>query len=202
MCSLVLVWAATGFTAPRPPVGTAAFRLRMQAGGPAGRIALIWNSPEPFVYETLYGGAEQAPLGRSALRFETFAQALALGRKLQVASPRIQYNVYEIGEGTMELKGSYPKSVNAEGARVRFRRRTPRTGGADDGTLLGVGGMGDDIWRELIERDGWGSLDDAWSKFRRELELSRDEIEAVDEQGNRIDFGADVDPEDDDPIYD
>lgn len=191
MGPLVLVCAAAGF------------HLRMQAGGPAGRIALIWNSPEPFVYETLYGGAEQAPFGRSALRFETFAQALALGRKLQVASPRIQYNVYEIlPEGTMELKGSFPKSVNAEGARVRFRRRTPRTGGADDGTLLGVGGMGDDIWRELIERDGWGSLDDAWSKFRRELELSRDEIEAVDEQGNRIDFGADVDPEDDDPIYD
>ena len=79
---------------------------------------------------------------------------------------------------------------------MKFRRRAPRTGGANDETVLGVGGMGDDIWRELLERDGWGALDDAWSKFRRELELGRG-IEAVDEDGNRINLGGDYDDEDD-----
>lgn len=200
--AIAAVWAAAfhashALSPPHVlPHAPRAAPLRLQAGG---RIALIWHSPEPFVYETLYGGAEQAPLGRSAQRFATLDQALALGKKLQAASPRISYTVYKLGDGTMELKGSYPKRVNAEGAKVRFRRRTPRTGGADDGTLLGVGGMGDDIWRELMARDGWGALDDAWSAFRRELELGRG-IEAVDEQGNKVDFGGDED--DDDPVYD
>ena len=44
----------------------------------------------------------------------------------------------------MRVLGSFPKRVNVDGARIRFKRRQPRTGGADD-TLLGVSGMGDDV---------------------------------------------------------
>jgi hypothetical protein len=111
-------------------------------------FALVWYSPAPFVYETLYGGAAQAPLGRSAVRVSTLVQAHALGRKLSQSAPSVTYNVYKLAGSEMELKGSYPKGVNAAGARIKFRRRRPPLGGADD-SLLGVGGMGDDIWREV-----------------------------------------------------
>jgi len=114
---------------------------------------------------------------------------MALGRKLVVASPDVSYSVFKLVDGAMELKGSFPKNVNVEGARIKFRRRRPPTGGADD-SLLGVGGMGDDIWRELMERDAWGSLDEAWSTFRRELELGRG-IDVVDESGQKLDLGGD-----------
>ena len=180
-----------GLALPRGPR-----HIVMQA---APLFALILNTPAPFVYETSYGGAEQAPLGVSAFRFATLAQALALGRKLEAASPTAAtYSVFKLADGEMTLKGRYPKRVNAEGAKVRFRKRRPRTGGADD-SLLGVGGMGDDIWRELMERAEWSSIDEAWSSFRKELELGRD-IEIVDERGEPLDFGGD--PDDDDPEYD
>jgi len=94
----------------------------------------------------------------------------------------------------------FPKRINAKGAKVKFRRRKPRTGGAGD-SLLGVGGMGDDIWRELLERDNWGSVDEAWAKFRKELELGCD-IDVVDEQGNTVDLGGDYGADDDKPVYD
>jgi hypothetical protein len=55
--------------------------------------------------------------------------------------------------------------------------------------------------RELLEKEGWGSIDDAWAKLRRELELGR-EIEVVDEQGNAVDLGGDYGDEDKDPEYD
>ena len=48
--------------------------------------------------------------------------------------------------------------------------------------------MGDDIWRELVTKDNWDSVDDAWAAFRKQLELGR-EIEVVDENGERIQFG-------------
>ena len=54
--------------------------------------------------------------------------------------------------------------------------------------FVGVGGMGDDIWRELVTKDNWDSVDDAWAAFRKQLELGR-EIEVVDENGERIQFG-------------
>ena len=46
------------------------------------------------------------------------------------------------------------------------------------------------IWRELMERDGWGSVDEAWSQFRQQLELGR-ELEIVDENGDPLDLGGD-----------
>ena len=39
----------------------------------------------------------------------------------------------------MRLKGTYPKGVNAQDARIKFRKRKPKLGGADE-SLLGVGG--------------------------------------------------------------
>ena len=63
-----------------------------------------------------------------------------------------------------------------------------------------VGGMGDDVWRGLMERDAFGSIDDAWSKFRRELELGRG-LEVVDENGDKLDLGGDY-ADDEDPEYD
>ena len=172
--------------------------LRMQTSGPL--FVLMWYTPQPIIYETLYGGAEQCAFGRHAMRFNTKLQAMTLGGKLVKACDRVTYSVYKLGDGEMKLLGSYPKPINFEGARVKFRRRQPRTGGADDGTLLGVGGMGDDIWRELIERDASGSLDEAWSRFRKELELGRG-LEVVDENGNKMDVGGDF-ADDDDPEYD
>ena len=168
---------------------------RLQLGGPP-RFVLMWFTPNPFVYETLYGGAEMCELGRYTARLATKQQALALGANMLKANADVTYSVYKLGDGDMKLLSSFPKGVNAEGARVKFRRRTPKTGGADDGTLLGVGGMGDDIWRELMERDAMGSIDEAWSRFRKELEMGR-ELEIVDENGDKIDPGGDYPDEDD-----
>ena len=164
------------------------------------RFVLMWYTPRPFVFETLYGGAEQCALGRHTVRLSTKLQAITLGKNMVKACDQVTYSVYKLSEGDMRLLGSYPKGVNVEGARVKFRRRQPRTGGADDGTLLGVGGMGDDVWRELMERDAFGSIDEAWSKFRRELELGRG-LEVVDENGDKLDVGGDY-ADDEDPEYD
>ena len=123
----------------------------------------------------------------------SLSQALAQGRRLEAGSDAVSYSIFELdkNDGSMQLKGSYPKKVNVDGAKVKFRRRTAKKGFGD--TLLGaggVGGMGDDVWRELLERENWGEIDDAWAKFRRELELGR-EFDVVDEQGDTVDFGAD-----------
>ncbi|KAL3919739.1 MAG: hypothetical protein SGPRY_005524 [Prymnesium sp.] len=146
-------------------------------------FAIVWSSECPFVYETLYGGAEEAASGRGAVRTSTLVQALTLGKRLVSSQPNLTYNIYKLMDGTMQLMGSYPKRVNAEGAVIRFRRRRPRSGGADD-NLLGIGGMGDDVWRELMEGTR-SSVDDAWTAFRKTLELG-DEIEIIDEQGNPL----------------
>ena len=127
----------------------------------------------------------------------------------------------------MRLKGTYPKGVNAQDARIKFRKRKPKLGGADE-ALLGVGGsewpplehathrrsdpkgwltlysprawsVGDDIWRELVERDNRDDVDEAWTAFRKQLELGR-EIEVVDENGDRIEYGDY--PDEEDPEYD
>ena len=165
-------------------------------------FALIFYSPTPFVYETPYGGAERALAGRQALRFNTKLQAMSTGEKLLRAQPAVTYSVYKLtSDQGMILQGEFPKRVNAEGAVVKFRRRRPPTGGSDDGTLLGVGGMGDDVWRELLERSEWDTLDDAWSTFRKEvLELGRG-LEIVDENGDPLDVGG-IDYPDEDGIYD
>ena len=55
------------------------------------------------------------------------------------------------------------------------------------------------IWRELLERDGRGTLDDAWSTFRKQLELGR-ELEIVDERGDPIELGGDYPDDDDEPF--
>ena len=55
------------------------------------------------------------------------ALALALTLTLTLTSPN------------PNIKGAYPKGVNAQDARIKFRKRKPRLGGADE-TLLGVGG--------------------------------------------------------------
>lgn len=162
-------------------------------------FSLMWFSPEPFVYETSYGGADKSPMGRSVERFRTLHQALAFGKKLEASMPMITYSIYKMQDGNMEIKGTYPKKVNADGARIKFRKRKPPTGGADD-ALLGVGGMGDDVWRELLERENWGSIDDAWAEFRKQLELGR-EIEVIDSStGERVEEGDY--PDDEDPEYD
>ena len=59
--------------------------------------------------------------------------------------------------------------------------------------------VGDDIWRELVERDNRDDVDEAWSAFRKQLELGR-EIEVVDENGDRIEYGDY--PDEEDPEYD
>ena len=188
-----LVLLSPRLPSPRVPVS------QMQVGG-TPQFVLMWYTPQPIVYETLYGGAEQCALGRHTVRLSTKLQAITLGKKLVKACDRVTYSVYKLDGVDMRLLGSYPKGVNFEGARIKFRRRQPKTGGADDGTLLGVGGMGDDVWRELMERDGFGSLDEAWSKFRKELELGRG-LEIVDENGDKIDIGGDY-ADDEDPEYD
>lgn len=177
-----------------PPCAQEAGEVRRIGGPPL--FVLMWLSPAPFVYETLYGGADESPAGRQAVRLNTKAQALALGKNLAKSNPAITYSLYKLDGGDMLLQSSFPKTVNVEGARVKFRRRRPRTGGSNDETLLGVGGMGDDVWRELLEKDAMGELDVAWSKFRRELELGRD-LEVVDERGDQIDVGGDYEDEDD-----
>ena len=42
-------------------------------------------------------------------------------------------------DSSLRLKGTYPKGVNAQDARIKFRKRKPKLGGADE-ALLGVGG--------------------------------------------------------------
>ena len=59
--------------------------------------------------------------------------------------------------------------------------------------------VGDDIWRELVERDNRDDVDEAWTAFRKQLELGR-EIEVVDENGDRIEYGDY--PDEEDPEYD
>ena len=59
--------------------------------------------------------------------------------------------------------------------------------------------VGDDIWRELMERDNRDDVDEAWTAFRKQLELGR-EIEVVDENGDRIEYGDY--PDEEDPEYD
>ena len=59
--------------------------------------------------------------------------------------------------------------------------------------------VGDDIWRELVERDNRDDVDEAWSAFRKQLELGR-EIEVVDENGDRIEYGDY--PDEEEPEYD
>ena len=173
---------------------------RLQAIGGPPSFVLMWYSSEPFVYETMYGGAERALAGRSVQRFSTKAQALAMGRNLLKSAPGVTYSVYRLADGDMLLENSFPKRINVEGARIKFRRRKPKSGGADD-SLLGVGGMGDDVWRELIERDSWGSLDEAWSRFRKELELGR-ALEVVDENGEAIELGGDYPIDEEEEDYD
>ena len=96
----------------------------------------------PFVYESLYGGAEMCELGRHTVRLSTKQQALTLGSKMRkgnaavqsrcgrglgegAASPRlpvraqVTYSVYKLGDGEMRLLGSYPKGVNADGICAR-----------------------------------------------------------------------------------
>ena len=181
--------------------------LRMQAG-PSFEprvtswvpiFTLMWFSPEPFIYETPYSGAERSPAGRSVVRLSTLAQALAFGKKLEANNPSVTYSIYKMEDSKMQLKGTYPKAVNVQDARIKFRKRTPRLGGSNDETVLGVGGMGDDIWRELVTRDNWDSIDDAWAAFRKQLELGR-EIEVVDENGERVQFGDY--PDDESPEFD
>ena len=46
------------------------------SGGSDGRFAVIWSTPEAFIYEALGGFAERAPAGRGALRTNTLAQVL------------------------------------------------------------------------------------------------------------------------------
>ena len=56
-----------------------------------------------------------------------------------------------------------------------------------------------DIWRELMEKDNRDDVDEAWTAFRKQLELGR-EIEVVDENGDRIEYGDY--PDEEDPEYD
>ena len=177
------------FTAPRTSVVVCrdpTYKPQVSSWVPI--FTLMWFSTEAFVYETPYGGAERSPAGRSVVRLSTLAQCVAFGKKLEASAPSVTYSIYKMENSNMRLKGTYPKTVNAEDARIRFRKRQPRLGGANDETVLGVGGMGDDIWRELVTKDNWDSVDDAWAAFRKQLELGR-EIEVVDENGERIQFG-------------
>jgi hypothetical protein len=180
------------------PRGTLRGSIAMQFGEPP-KVVLIWSASTPFRYEALGGFVEWCETGRSAQRLSTLAQAHSLGKLLLKAEPSVTYSIYKLGDGEMSLQGSYPKKVNAEGARIKFRRRKPRLGGADD-QQLGVGGMGDDVWRELMQRDAQGDIDDAWSKFRRELELGRG-LDVVDENGDPIDVGG-IDYDGEEDVYD
>ena len=161
-------------------------------------IVVMWSAETSFGYESFITGArELSKAGMNSLRVSNLYQARSIGKELEKWGPDgISYAVYELGDGDMRLLGRYPKSVNADGAKIKFRRRTPRTGGAAD-SELGVGGMGDDIWRELLEREQWSSLDEAWKAFRSQLELGH-EIEVVDERGDSIfpesDYEDDINP--------
>lgn len=50
-----------------------------------------------------------------------------------------------------------------------------------------------------MERDNRDDVDEAWTAFRKQLELGR-EIEVVDENGDRIEYGDY--PDEEDPEYD
>ena len=95
----------------------------------------------PFVYESLYGGAEMCELGRHTVRLSTKQQALTLGSKMRKGNAAVRcrcgrglgavrrhafpsraqvtYSVYKLGDGEMRLLGSYPKGVNADGTCAR-----------------------------------------------------------------------------------
>ena len=181
--------SAAMFIAPttprRHPTRAAACAQAPPAWAPIYMV--MWFSTQPFVYESFLGGAAEAPAGRSAMRVSTLAQALALGRRVEQAAG-IEWSVYKLDDGTCTLKASFPKRVNVGGAKVKFRRRRAKDGSLLDGPF-GVGGMGDDVWRELLERENWGSIDDAWVEFRKSLELTR-ELEIIDSStGEKVDFG-------------
>ena len=96
----------------------------------------------PFVYESLYGGAEMCELGRHIVRLSTKQQALTLRSKMRKGNAAVRcrcgrgegavrrhafpshaqvtYSVYKLGDGEMRLLGSYPKGVNADGTCARF----------------------------------------------------------------------------------
>jgi hypothetical protein len=66
--------------------------------------------------------------------------ALALTLTLTFPHPRPRpKQVYKMEDSSLRLKGTYPKGVNAQDARIKFRKRKPKLGGADE-ALLGVGG--------------------------------------------------------------
>ncbi|EOD07941.1 hypothetical protein EMIHUDRAFT_217946 [Emiliania huxleyi CCMP1516] len=88
--------------------------LHLQIGGPP-LFVLMWFTPMPFVYESLYGGAEMCELGRHTVRLSTKQQALTLGSKMRKGNAAVTYSVYKLGDGEMRLLGSYPKGVNADG---------------------------------------------------------------------------------------
>ncbi len=145
----------------------------------AACFALVWYSPRAFVYESLGGGAERALAGRGAARLVKLQQAHALGKRLLAGSPQVTYSIYRLDESGSDLVGQYPKRTNAVGAKIRFRERRARL-------PSGQWQATEDIWRELLERSEWGSIDEAWAEFRRSLELTRDEIEAVDRFGQPL----------------
>lgn len=168
------------------------------AATPRPFYALIWRSDAPFLYESLSSAVVEAPRGASAARCASLHDAHALGARLRAAAPRLAYSVYRVDDGRMLLVGSRPRRVNVPSAAIRFRRRRTPTGGAED-ARLGVGGMGDDVWRELLEGSR-SDVDDAWAEFRRQLELGR-ELEVVDEAGDPLELG-DFLPEPEEEDYD
>lgn len=109
-------------------------------------VVLMWSASTSFGYESFITGArELSNVGMNSVRVSNLYQASTLGKQLVKWGPKgLSYAIYELGDGDMRLLGRYPKNINANGAKIMFRRRTPRTGGADD-SQLGVSGMGDDI---------------------------------------------------------
>ena len=131
----------------------------------------------PFVYESLYGGAEMCELGRYTVRLSTKQQALTLGSKMRKGNAAVRcrcgrglgavrrhafpsraqvtYSVYKLGDGEMRLLGSYPKGVNADGTCAR----------------------GAQSWiRSLITESGWQARasSSGGGRQRREASLGRD----------------------------
>ena len=135
----------------------------------------------PFVYESLYGGAEMCELGRHTVRLSTKQQALTLGSKMRKGNAAVRcrcgrglgegavrrhafpsraqvtYSVYKLGDGEMRLLGSYPKGVNADGTCAR---------GAQSRMAI----------RSLITESGWQARasSSGGGRQRREASLGRD----------------------------